>query len=273
MKNIIAAVMMFIASSVALAMTTDEADLGSYMMVIRVDLLDDKPRPVVILNHGDVYGPRGEEFRRNVKPTFGMPKQLVNWWKSKGFHVVSPLRMGYGSSGHSYTGDFGGCRNPDMFNAIMNQAADVVAAVNYLKGKQWFNGNVILQGNSGGGAAVVYASVANDRTVRGIVNFSGLRGSKGDGIPCGVEQQKQMIQVAGKATRTPQLWIYAANDPKISVQVVKDWASTFQAEGGNLKLLITRPIYKRNGEDDGHAVMGKRELWDKEVTDFLRRVM
>lgn len=274
MKKLLIAVAIVVSSISSYAMSTTAVRVGEQneRMTIRTDLIDNQQRPVVIINHGDVYGGGAEKFRRNVKPTFGMGETVVEWWHSKGFHVVAPLRRGYGQSGNHYSGDFNGCNNPDMFKAGKEQAEDVMATVQWVKSQPWFNGQIVLEGQSGGGSAVVFAAASNDPAVRAVVNFSGLRGSRNDGTPCGLEQQNTMMAQVGRATQVPQFWVYAANDPKISADVANKWANIVNRNGGNVKLLVTDPIYKK-GEDNGHSVMIHTEMWNHVVTKFLKEAL
>jgi dienelactone hydrolase len=160
-----------------------------------------------------------------------------------------------------------------MYDAIASQAEDVIAAAKWANSQQWSSGQMILEGQSGGGSAVVAAAAYNEPYIKGVVNFSGLRGSQDNGVPCGLEQQNEIMRSIGRATRTPQLWIYANNDAKIRADIATQWANIVNSSGGNVKLLITKSIMKENGGDDGHSVMFHKELYETQMNSFLSSVM
>src|SRR6476659_4976645 len=84
-------------------------------------------KPVVIINHGSPAD--GSQRAKMAPPRY---TGLSSWFVSRGYVVVLPLRRGYGETGGTWAEAYGPCQNPDYFNAGLQGAADIQAALDYM---------------------------------------------------------------------------------------------------------------------------------------------
>ena len=102
---------------------------------------------------------------------------LSSWFVSRGYVVVLPLRRGYGETGGTWAEAYGSCQNPDYYNAGLQSAADIKAALDYMRGQPYVAPDrSLVVGQSAGGWATLALSSQNPAGVSGMIDFAGGRG-------------------------------------------------------------------------------------------------
>ena len=89
-------------------------------------------KPLVVINHGSPAD--GSQRAKMTPPRFN---GLSSWFVSRGYVVVLPLRRGYGETGGTWAEAYGSCQNPDYYNAGLQGAADIKAALDYMRGQPY----------------------------------------------------------------------------------------------------------------------------------------
>jgi dienelactone hydrolase len=115
-----------------------------HTIVFRPD--GDRPVPLVIINHGS---PRSAADRPGLTARFAFASE---WFVRRGFAVAVPTRRGYGQTGGGWAEDSGSCNSPDYFSAGRATAADIRAALVYMREQPFVDRErVVLVGQSAAG--------------------------------------------------------------------------------------------------------------------------
>lgn len=169
------------------------------------------PFPVLLYAHGrPAYASERAKFKRPIHA------RHVQYWLSRGYAVVAPIRPGYGASqakdqeasgvGYSATGQC--LRPPSLEQPTQNAARAQRAALDWVRQQPWAQANhIVLEGQSAGGLATVALCATNPPGVRGCINFSG--GAGGDpqhapGQSCAPEHTAQLMRQYGRQHPQPQ---------------------------------------------------------------------
>lgn len=225
-------------------------------------------KPVVVINHGS---PAAGSRRATMAP----PRYsgLSAWFLSRGYIVVLPLRRGYGETGGTWAENYVSCKAPDYYNAGLQGAADIKAALDYVRAQPYAAPDrSLVVGQSAGGWAALALSSLNPPNVSGMIDFAGGRGghqkmrdgSLGNCTP------DALVAAAGKygaTARVPTLWIYTANDSFFAPALARRMFDAYNAAGG-------RGTYRPLGAfgKDGHALAGSNKgvaIWQGPVSEFL----
>ena len=174
---LIAAASAFIAVSQAAAQLTAREEIvriptsGATIVATVMRPPGEDKRPLAIINHGS---PADSAQRPNMdRPRY---PSLSSWFVSRGYVVVLPMRRGYGESGGTWAENYGSCQTPDYFSAGLQGAADIKAAMDYMRSQPYVAADrTIVIGQSAGGWATVAFSSLNPPGVPGMVNFAGGR--------------------------------------------------------------------------------------------------
>jgi dienelactone hydrolase len=225
-------------------------------------------RPLAIINHGS---PADSAQRpRMERPRYS---SLSSWFVAHGYVVVLPLRRGYGETGGAWAEDYSSCRNPDYFSAGLQGAADIKAALDYMRGQPYVAADhAVVIGQSAGGWATMALSSLNPPGVSGMVNFAGGRGGhqklpEGGTGNCSPEALVKAAARYGATARVPMLWLYAQNDSFFEPALARRMADAYDAAGGRATLLALGPF-----GSDGHALASSSDgvaVWSRPVTNFL----
>lgn len=220
------------------------------------------PFPLVVLSHG--YKAPAER-KRGGRVRFEMQSQEFT---KRGFAAVIPMRRGYaGSEGHC-TEDFTDCNSVDLYEAGLESARDLQAAVRFMETQPYVDrSRLLLVGHSAGGFASLAAASQGINGLLGVINFAGGRGTRGQ---CSPWKLSRTMEQFGRTTKVPMLWLYSENDGFFSPACVKQMHDAFQKGGGKAKLVTLPPL----GED-GHSFFGKQRglpIWTKEVDEFLAEI-
>ena len=222
------------------------------------------PFPLAVLSHGS---PRNAEQRRT-----GGRQRLVSQsepFVALGFAVLVPTRRGYGNSGGGWAEAYGSCSDPHYYEAGLESARDLRAAVDAVRAEPWADAKrVLLVGQSAGGFASVAASSEPMDGLLGVINFAGGRGSQSPDQVCGEWRLVEAMGRYGRTARVPELWLYATNDHFFKPSVAHRMHDAFVQAGGRAEF-VTAP---ETGLD-GHAYFVRNiGDWTPRVADFARRV-
>jgi len=77
----------------------------------------------------------------------------------------------------------------------------------------------------------------------------------------------EAFRTLGQSSRTPMLWVYAANDSYFRPELAHQLLAAFTSAGGGRAKLIDAPAFGT----DGHQLFSEGvAMWPKPVDDFLR---
>jgi dienelactone hydrolase len=223
------------------------------------------PFPLVVLSHGT---PRNPDWR----VAQGRLTYSLQSWKfvSMGFAVVIPMRRGYGHSQGSYAEDVGPLDHANFYKAGVESARDLRATIEYVSTLPFIDGQrLVLAGYSSGGFASLILASRGLPGVKGIINFSGGRGSTERGI-CSPGRLIAACGLAGRTTRVPTLWIYSENDTYFPPWLARDMQAAFQRAGGRADLVMLPPFY-----EEGHYLftdLRGLNWWTPAVNRFLNNL-
>lgn len=215
------------------------------------------PFPIIIFNHGKERGDPKQQKRSR-------PLALAREFVQRGYAVLAPNREGFADSDGSYSEQLCGIEDLGL-----QQAADVAAAVHYIKQQPYAQANriVIIGASEGGLASIAYGEQPAAGVV-GIVNFSG--GLRQDACDTWQQAMVDAFHAYGERSQIPTLWFYGDND--------RFWPSTLAPQlfaayrsGGGRAMLIDFGAYK----DNAHRLVGDRDsvpVWWPGIARFLHRL-
>jgi pimeloyl-ACP methyl ester carboxylesterase len=217
-----------------------------------------------VISHGS---PRSADERR----TWGRQRFIAQSepFLALGFAVVVPTRRGYGKSEGPWAEDYGPCSNPDYYDAGLETARDVRAAVDDVRHEPWADPKrVVLVGHSAGGFGSVAASSQPLDGLVGVVNFAGGRGSRGPDSVCAEGKLVRAMADYGRESRVPSLFIYSENDRFFGPPLARRMYEAFVSAGGRAEF-VQAPA----SGVDGHGYFARAiDDWTPRVASFLRRV-
>jgi dienelactone hydrolase len=225
-------------------------------------------KPVAVINHGSPAD--GSQRARMAPPRYNA---LSSWFVSRGYVVVLPLRRGYGETGGSWAESYGSCQLPDYYNAGLQGAADIRAALDYVRGLPYVSAErSLVIGESAGGWATLALSSRNPPGVSGMIDFAGGRGGhqKLPGGGTGNCAPEALVTAAGRygaTARVPILWVYAANDSFFEPSLARRMFDSYVAAGGRGTYLPLGSFGK-----DGHRLAASDSgvaVWQGPVSEFL----
>jgi dienelactone hydrolase len=184
--------------------------------------------------------------------------------------VVLPLRRGYGATGGHWAEDYGRCNNPDYFDAGLQTAADIRAAIDYMRGQPFVAPDrTIVVGQSAGGWGTLALSSLNPPGIPAMIDFAGGRGGHQPGV--GNCEPSALVKAAGKygaTARVPLLWINSANDTFFEPNLVNRMVEAYTKAGGQA---VHRPVaaFGKEGHNLASSDSGA-PIWQPLVTEFLQ---
>src|SRR5580692_774755 len=185
----------------------------------------------------------------------------------RGFAVLVPERLGHGATGGKYLEDQRGCDDADYAQAGRATAAQISAALNYLRGQPFIRRDgAIIVGHSAGGWGALALANADPADVASIIVFAAGRGGHANDFPNQVCAPHTLIAAAGEfghAARVPVSWLVAANDTYFSPDLSRKLADAFRAGGGKVDFRLL-PAYDGEGhwmaETEGGVKLATPEL-------------
>jgi len=224
--------------------------------------------PLVVMNHGS---PADSEERPSMeRPRF---PAISSYFVSRGYVVVLPLRRGYGKTGGRWAEEYGSCEAPDYAGAGLQTAADIQAAIYYMRTQPFVAPDrAIVVGHSAGGWGTLALSSLNPPGVPAMIDFAGGRGGH-QPVPGGVCGPDFLVAAAGKfgaTARVPLLWITTENDSFFEPRLVRRMVRAYNGAGGHALHRALGPF----GED-GHDLASSASsgaIWQPFVASFLDSV-
>ena len=225
--------------------------------------------PLAIMNHGAV------DTGRSSAPRQRHPN-IASYLVSRGYVVAVPQRRGYGETGGSFAESIGPCSNPGYFETGLATAADIRAALDYLRRQPFVAPDrSIVAGQSAGGWGALALASTNPPGVAGYINFAGGRGGRNTERTRGADQHgncsaSELVAAAGRygaTARQPSVWIYAANDLYFRPALAEQMFAAYTAAGAPATY---KPVSAFG--QDGHTLAARPEgrvLWQPVVAAFL----
>lgn len=230
-------------------------------LVVRPD--DNQPHPLVLINHGS---PRDAGDRPAMSPN-RLSLQAVAFAR-RGWTAVTFLRRGYGHSQGGWLENYGSCGSPDYVGAGRTAAADLAAVARYMLGQPYVaKDKWISVGVSAGGFATIALTAEAPPGLAAAIAFAPGRGSRNADQVCGEKQLIAAFAAFGTTSRTPLLWVSAANDHFFGPRLVSSMTAAFSKAGGQLTF-VAAPTFG----DDGHQLFSSASgvpIWTPIVDRFL----
>lgn len=222
--------------------------------------------PLLVLSHGRPVSNRGSLNRVRYE-------QAARFFASLGFSVWVPTRVGYGASGIAIDAEYAGpCHNRNFAGSFGIAADQVEQVIAHARREPRIDARqIVLVGQSYGGATSIAAAARNLPGVVAVINFAG--GGGGDpatrpGEPCSSSIAAAAFADYGRTVRLPTLWIYTQNDLFFGPRHTQAWFAAFQAQGGNGEFMLLPPF-----GDNGHQLFTRGfELWKPLASDFVTKL-
>lgn len=225
----------------------------------------------IILNHGS---PSHAKDRKTISP-YLCNTEFVQWFVSRGYVVVSPLRRGYGANGGEWDEGFGTCKNPDYLRAGLETARDISAVVEYSIGlPEVRKDQVVVVGQSAGGWGSIALNSTPHPKVKAIINFAGGRGVLGESRKSKVCTKENLLSAAkkyGATSTTEMLWIYSMKDNYFPPELVQSIYQAFIGNGGKASL-----VQLSSSDKEGHFQFtdpGGTQKWGTVVESYLKQML
>lgn len=255
----------------------DEFDRGRLTLVANVyrPVKNDRQQ-VVLFSHGST----GSWTRHPKEMGGGPPPSVVEFFVSRGFTVVAPMRRGVGFSSGAYREECplsaGQCSSSENtssgISGLQEAIRDTDAVIDQIiLGKLLpSNSKILLAGVSRGGFLSLILASRRSESVMGVLSFSGGWFGISDVFPASANMARMQFQgdelaAAGKKAPVPTLWIYAARDVFYSETVTRQFFKAFTDAGG-------RGDYVYIGDhplENGHGIASQLPLWRARVDRFL----
>jgi dienelactone hydrolase len=223
--------------------------------------------PLALISHGA----SSEAAERQEMSPYGFYRQGIEFAR-RGFAALVVMRRGYGASPGSYAEGHSCCELATYLRSAKESADDLRAAIAAMNGR----GDVATQGMiavgvSGGGLASIALSVNPPPGLAAVISFAGglLRAQHSANDPRSASDEAGLIEAfrtLGQGSRTPMLWVYAANDSYFKPELVRHLSAAFSSGGGRAEL-IEAPAFGT----DGHRLFSAGiAMWPEPVDNFLR---
>jgi dienelactone hydrolase len=223
--------------------------------------------PLALISHG---ASSDAQVRQEMSP-YGFYRQAIEFAR-RGFAALVVIRRGYGGSPGSYAEGHSCCEAGTYLRAAKDSANDLRAAIAAMKARNDVTTQgMIAVGVSGGGLASIVLTMDPPPGLAAAISFAGglLRAKRADDDPRSASDEAGLVEAFrtfGTASRTPMLWVYAANDSYFRPDLAHKLLAAFTAEGGRAKL-IDAPAFG----NDGHLLFSAgTAMWPKMIDDFLR---
>ncbi|MGZ8311657.1 MAG: alpha/beta hydrolase family protein [Allosphingosinicella sp.] len=231
---------------------------------------------VVLFSHGSLNGlvtDPGEPANVNCA--------LKDFFLSRGYTLVVPMRRGRGESGGHYVEECGrgfdpACtpaRNREMTALGLDQAvADTLAVLDQvvLAGDAARRPRVVLTGLSRGGFLSLAVAAARPQEIAAVVSFSGgwlgLQSdiADADEARLRLELHERLLRGFGGRFAGPTLWLHAPDDPFYGEAASRRFHAAFLAGGGRGDYVSVPAVAPWK-----HNLLGQPELWRDRVETFL----
>lgn len=219
--------------------------------------------PLALISHG---APREAGKRPGMTPNRFYVQAAE--FARRGFAALVVMRRGYGDSGGDYAENSGPCERRDYLVAAKASVSDLRAAINAMNARSDVTTQgMIAVGISAGGFASVALTADPPPGLAAAISFAGGRGSRADDDVCDEEALVRAFATLGKTSRTPMLWVYAANDKYFGPLLARRLHGAFTGAGGRAQF-VDAPAFGA----DGHTLFSAAgaSIWTPMVDGFLR---
>ena len=264
---------------VATRVVRDARDSGRIRLVTYVyrPLRNDR-HEVVLYSHGSTGG-------RSPKDPIGTPPpiQIVNFFLSRGYTVVAPLRRGRSESTGAFVEECFEHVSPctaaeqtTIASRSINEALlDTNAVIDQLVLGRMVpgDGKILAAGHSRGGFLSLLLAGERPEVVKGVVNFSGGWRIVSSQLTESVRRERMRTQIeplarAAKRATVPSIWFYAARDPFFAEGTPQELVQAWLEAGGKGELVnITS-----HSLENPHALPSAPALWSRQLDSFLATV-
>ena len=236
---------------------------------------------VVLFSHGSTNGQTTDPR----EPMQLVPCSLKNYFLSRGYTLVAPMRRGRGDSTGDYVEECARNSDPSCTPASNREGSDTALAEaladsNAVLDQLVFGrlvakgGKVILAGHSRGGFLALALAAQRPSRTAAVINFSGgwlgFQSSlaEGDEGRLRLDWHDKRLRRLGAAFRGPTLWLHAPSDPLYGEAVTRQFHAAYLAGGGTGDY---RPISGQQLEN-GHLLVQESPLWAAAADSFLASV-
>lgn len=259
----------------------DAEDKGTIRLVTYVyrPVKNDR-HEVVLFSHGSTGG----LARAPTEPVLNAPTpSVVQFFLSRGYTVVAPMRRGRGESSGSYVEECsvftGQCTPSDQValaeRGLREALLDTDAVLKQLiLGRLSGSGSkIILVGHSRGGFLSLLLAGEQPSLVKAVINFAGGWHGVTERLTSSENRQRmddhkaRLTRAASRAT-SPTMWVYAARDPLYRDGVAQELHGFWQGAGGRAELAFLSEHTLANA----HLAIGELPLWEQQVDAFLKRL-
>jgi dienelactone hydrolase len=199
---------------------------------------------------------------------FGLWSQAVQFAR-RGWTAVAFMRRGYGRSQGGWAEDYGTCGRAHYAAAGQAGAQDITAAAKFMATEPYVSpGRWIAVGVSAGAFATVALTADAPPGLAAAISFAPGRGSTSADTVCDETDLIAAFAQFGRTSRTPLLWVSAANDHFFGPRLVDRLRTVFAAGGAKITFVATPPF-----GTDGHMLFSEASgipTWTPIVDNFLR---
>lgn len=260
----------------------DAEDKGTIRLVTYVyrPLKNDR-HEVVLFSHGSTGG-----LASSPKEPGGSnapPRTVVQFFVSRGYTVVAPMRRGRGESTGTYVEECsvftGQCTDSDRVKLGEREMREALLDTNAVI-QQLILGRlvsreskILLAGHSRGGFLSLILAGERPTFVKGVVNFAGGWYGVTDRLTS-VEQQQRMddlkarLEHAAKRAGAPTIWFYAARDPFYKEGVAQELHRYWQGAGGRAEFVF----FAQHSLPNAHLALSDPRLWEQQADAFLKTI-
>jgi dienelactone hydrolase len=221
------------------------------------------PFPLALISHGM---PRDGAERPRMMPRDVLPQMME--FARRGWAVATVMRRGFGLSGGGWAEDSGPCDHSDFIRAGRAGAADLAAAFAALSRRAEIDAHhMIAVGVSAGAFATIALTENPPPGLVAAISFAGGRGAKSDDQVCDEPALIQAFHTFGQRSRTPMLWVYAANDHVFDSRLAARLQQAFTEAGGRVTFVEVAAF-----GSSGHLLFASpqgRPIWTPLVDAFL----
>jgi pimeloyl-ACP methyl ester carboxylesterase len=265
---------------VASRVVNDAQDKGAIRLVTYVyrPLKNDR-HEVVLFSHGStaglVHAPK--EPRGSNAP----PPMVIQFFLSRGYTVVAPMRRGRGESTGTYIEECsvytGQCSVADQValgeRGIREALLDTSAVIDQLILGRLVRreSKILLVGHSRGGFLSLILAGERPQLIKGVVNFAGGWYGVTDRLTAlenqqRMDDQKARLTRAAKRTSAPSIWFYAARDPFYKDGVAQELHRYWQDAGGRAEFVFVA----EHSLPNAHLALNNTALWGRQVDALLK---
>ena len=236
---------------------------------------------VALFSHGSTGG-----LARSPKEPGGanaLPASVVQFFVSRGYTLVAPMRRGRGESTGAYVEECsvftGQCTVADQValgeRGIREALLDTDAVMQQLVLGRIApaDARIVLVGHSRGGFLSLVLAGERPTLVKAVVNFAGGWYGVTDRLTPAENQQRmddhkaRLARAAARAT-APTMWVYAARDALYREGVAQELHRYWQEAGGRADFVFIG----QHALTNGHLALSELGLWEQAADDFLKKL-